>query len=107
MDEHAAEGKLTALVTDYARSRAVAVSRGEETPGLAALLVGRYGRGIYDAADVLLGRPAAQRIVEILDREVMAIDPERSEEHTSELPLLMRNSYAVFCLKKKRYIHRL
>ena len=76
MDEHAAEGKLTALVTDYARSRAVAVSRGEETPGLAALLVGRYGRGIYDAADVLLGRPAAQRIVEILDREVMAIDPE-------------------------------
>src|SRR3546814_2902082 len=25
----------------------------------------------------------------------------RSEEHTSELQLLMRNSYAVFCLKKK------
>src|SRR3546814_9405959 len=30
----------------------------------------------------------------------------RSEEHTSELQSLMRNSYAVFCLKKKkkRYI---
>src|SRR3546814_9309130 len=28
--------------------------------------------------------------------------PERSEEHTSELQSLMRNSYAVFCLKKKR-----
>src|SRR3546814_7536798 len=26
---------------------------------------------------------------------------ERSEEHTSELQSLMRNSYAVFCLKKK------
>src|SRR3546814_10481930 len=26
----------------------------------------------------------------------------RSEEHTSELPSLMRISYAVFCLKKKR-----
>src|SRR3546814_1643631 len=26
----------------------------------------------------------------------------RSEEHTSELPSLMRNSYAVFCLKKKK-----
>src|SRR3546814_2553285 len=25
----------------------------------------------------------------------------RSEEHTSELPSLMRTSYAVFCLKKK------
>src|SRR3546814_1349104 len=27
--------------------------------------------------------------------------PQRSEEHTSELQSLMRNSYAVFCLKKK------
>src|SRR3546814_5778169 len=27
---------------------------------------------------------------------------ERSEEHTSELQSLMRISYAVFCLKKKR-----
>src|SRR3546814_2492236 len=27
----------------------------------------------------------------------------RSEEHTSELPSLMRLSYAVFCLKKKHY----
>src|SRR3546814_7471118 len=26
----------------------------------------------------------------------------RSEEHTSELPSLMRHSYAVFCLKKKK-----
>src|SRR3546814_9465470 len=30
------------------------------------------------------------------------IDPERSEEHTSELQSLMRISYAVFCLKKKK-----
>src|SRR3546814_3645499 len=28
--------------------------------------------------------------------------PDRSEEHTSELQSLMRISYAVFCLKKKR-----
>src|SRR3546814_7342863 len=28
---------------------------------------------------------------------------ERSEEHTSELQSQMRNSYAVFCLKKKKY----
>src|SRR3546814_8163783 len=28
----------------------------------------------------------------------------RSEEHTSELQSLMRNSYAVFCLKKKTKI---
>src|SRR3546814_8474319 len=31
-------------------------------------------------------------------------DPVRSEEHTSELQSLMRNSYAVFCLKKKKHI---
>src|SRR3546814_9174408 len=29
-------------------------------------------------------------------------DRERSEEHTSELQSLMRSSYAVFCLKKKK-----
>src|SRR3546814_1071869 len=28
--------------------------------------------------------------------------PSRSEEHTSELQSLMRTSYAVFCLKKKK-----
>src|SRR3546814_8428394 len=29
----------------------------------------------------------------------------RSEEHTSELQSLMRNSYAVFCLKNTKEIH--
>src|SRR3546814_7706462 len=37
-------------------------------------------------------RQSGRRIVEI----------ERSEEHTSELQSLMRTSYAVFCLKKKK-----
>src|SRR3546814_3056766 len=30
----------------------------------------------------------------------------RSEEHTSELQSLMRISYAVFCLKKKKKTHK-
>src|SRR3546814_10357118 len=30
------------------------------------------------------------------------LSPRRSEEHTSELQSLMRISYAVFCLKKKK-----
>src|SRR3546814_2701476 len=30
------------------------------------------------------------------------IGPRRSEEHTSELQSLMRTSYAVFCIKKKK-----
>src|SRR3546814_7968406 len=29
----------------------------------------------------------------------------RSEEHTSELQSLMRSSYAVFCLKKKKQVY--
>src|SRR3546814_8581738 len=35
----------------------------------------------------------------VLDQHVALL---RSEEHTSELQSLMRISYAVFCLKKKR-----
>src|SRR3546814_2744110 len=37
---------------------------------------------------------------------VSADNPERSEEHTSELQSLMRISYAVFCLKKKKLINQ-
>src|SRR3546814_2491275 len=33
-----------------------------------------------------------------------AVQRQRSEEHTSELQSLMRISYAVFCLKKKKTI---
>src|SRR3546814_1980742 len=32
----------------------------------------------------------------------LAEEADRSEEHTSELQSLMRSSYAVFCLKKKK-----
>src|SRR3546814_3468397 len=32
----------------------------------------------------------------------LEVDRDRSEEHTSELQSLMRISYAVFCLKKKK-----
>src|SRR3546814_5846891 len=35
----------------------------------------------------------------------VGLDEVRSEEHTSELQSLMRISYAVFCLKKKKTQH--
>src|SRR3546814_10042718 len=35
--------------------------------------------------------------------QLLCADPKRSEEHTSELQSLMRISYAVFCLKKKKH----
>src|SRR3546814_6979050 len=41
-------------------------------------------------------------ITQFLGRDSDMVEArERSEEHTSELQSLMRNSYAVFCLKKK------
>src|SRR3546814_4953378 len=42
-----------------------------------------------------------------LVRAVESKEFNRSEEHTSELQSLMRISYAVFCLKKKKNIRRL
>src|SRR3546814_2521722 len=42
---------------------------------------------------------AQQRLPQIQGRR----DALRSEEHTSELQSLMRISYAVFCLKKKKH----
>src|SRR3546814_7777853 len=39
-------------------------------------------------------------------RPVAVIPGARSEEHTSELQPLMRISYAVFCLKKKKHTMR-
>src|SRR3546814_9528469 len=47
-----------------------------------------------EAADADLGRHTRNRLS--LEQQV------RSEEHTSELQSLMRISYAVFCLKKKK-----
>src|SRR3546814_1504141 len=49
-------------------------------------------RNSTSSAGVRLRRPPSQ-----------VFQPRRSEEHTSELQSLMRNSYAVFWLKKKRH----
>src|SRR3546814_8121700 len=40
------------------------------------------------------------------EQQRVAIARARSEEHTSELQSLMRISYAVFCLKKKKQPHK-
>src|SRR3546814_1024946 len=53
------------------------------------------------------GDVCPQRFSRWLSRST--ISSSRSEEHTSELQSLMRISYAVFCLKKKkqqRHIHK-
>src|SRR3546814_16759198 len=49
----------------------------------------------------LLNDPQPAPVAELPDTGV-GLATERSEEHTSELQSLMRISYAVFCLKKKK-----
>src|SRR3546814_3375960 len=50
-----------------------------------------------------LGEPRACRgIALLLPLGAVRAQRTRSEEHTSELQSLMRISYAVFCLKKKK-----
>src|SRR3546814_5562756 len=56
----------------------------------------------YKAAPVAITVEGAN----ILTRNLMIYGQGRSEEHTSELQSLMRISYAVFCLKKKKQTHR-
>src|SRR3546814_3073115 len=47
-------------------------------------------------------RYATRRCRSSFDRSLRKPASVRSEEHTSELQSLMRNSYAVFCLKKNK-----
>src|SRR3546814_3921498 len=83
--------------------------RGARRAGL-ALLRRRAGRSF--------GAPVARAVAALFEQADVAEDHRaverlRSEEHTSELQSLMRISYAVFCLKKKkkathyRYTHQL
>src|SRR3546814_10389744 len=50
-------------------------------------------------------RRHGRRSDRLLSGSVRSADVGRSEEHTSELQSLMRISYAVFCLKKKKKKH--
>src|SRR3546814_10553862 len=64
------------------------------------LIAGGTGTGKTTLTNALLAEVAktADRVVLIEDTREL----QRSEEHTSELQSLMRISYAVFCLKKKK-----
>src|SRR3546814_1078216 len=54
--------------------------------------------GIADLRNALLAEHCGATVAQVTD----LLTEHRSEEHTSELQSLMRNSYAVFCLKKKK-----
>src|SRR3546814_8274115 len=56
-----------------------------------------------DCAEILHLVAAVRGAVNGLLDEIIVHHLERSEEHTSKLQSLMRISYAVFCLKKKKH----
>src|SRR3546814_7894816 len=57
------------------------------------------GAGGIDDGKALRAQIFGERLA---DRRFVVDQQDRSEEHTSELKSLMRTSYAVFCLKKKK-----
>src|SRR3546814_4860010 len=58
--------------------------------------------GEDQAADTVIGDHGIGAAGNAELRQRTPAEDQRSEEHTSELQSLMRNSYAVFCLKKKK-----
>src|SRR3546814_10696603 len=87
----------------------LAPDAGLQAPG--ASLSFAQGSHDFESLDRGIGRgdrfETAHRLDQYLELSVIGLDHvieilHRSEEHTSELQSLMRISYAVFCLKKKK-----
>src|SRR3546814_8382351 len=88
------------------RGQVVDVGMVDGAASLMTPIYGLYASGYWTdarASNILDGAAPFYGAFECADGtfvSIGSIEP-RSEEHTSELQSLMRNSYAVFCLKKK------
>src|SRR3546814_10610097 len=83
------------VLENYAFPGGLMIGTDSHTPNAGGLGMLAIGVGGADAGEVMAGLPW-----EVLHPKLVGVH--RSEEHTSELQSLMRNSYAVFCLKKKK-----
>src|SRR3546814_2036120 len=87
-------------------ARAILTNRVKAETGKA----GALGTIAALAATTVLRRSVPGAIIiggVIVAQQLIKLQHNRSEEHTSELQSLMRISYAVFCLKtKKQHAHR-
>src|SRR3546814_8439388 len=71
---------------------------------MARILLREYGIGHHARPGIAgsCGGNWKQNVDKAIVRQIDMFPQSRSEEHTSELQSLMRISYAVFCLKKKK-----
>src|SRR3546814_5904562 len=86
----------TGRVRREAARLARAASQANDVSARGVLCVARVSTGTAALSMVL---PVGNRERWLLEKRLQAVLV-RSEEHTSELQLLMRISYAVFCLQK-------
>src|SRR3546814_4519545 len=85
------------------RCRRVACSKPPRPCGRPASML---AAGLDSAVvQIFIGLVGPEQLDEI--RRQRIVEHVRSEEHTSELQSLMRNSYAGFCLKKKQQEDRM
>src|SRR3546814_7340732 len=101
---------------DFTARRRLFLSPADRCKGFALTLYARFAAHL----DAVLDTLGTEGVLPAdLPRKAVAVEPPRdpahgdlatnaamvlarSEEHTSELQSLMRNSYAVFCLKKNK-----
>src|SRR3546814_8082893 len=79
-----------------------------DADGMICGTVGAYASHLRFIDEVIGKAPgfntyAAMNILLLAEHTMALVDTHRSEEHTSELQSLMRISYAVFCLNKKKH----
>src|SRR3546814_1564120 len=79
------------------------IARGDDAAFERAQLAQRFHARVGAIAFVVREDDRIALLLRHADRHEFVVEqPLRSEEHTSELQSLMRISYAVFCLKKKK-----
>src|SRR3546814_9752660 len=74
----------------------------EAPGGLRLQTVHAFCEALLKRFPVEAGLPPHFQVADEAATAALLAEAQRSEEHTSELQSLMRISYAVFCLKKKK-----
>src|SRR3546814_8144875 len=96
----------TQAVNDWLNTKGGATLAKAKTVDDLALSVEQAKRFTPAVAELVLGMVAGRMFYSSANGIANSGELARSEEHTSELQSLMRISYAVFCVKKKKNYER-